>query len=69
MADDIFLILHGWGGNKPAHWQEHLYNALTDAGKKVHYPKMPTPPRRSRKRGWQRSRKRSTRSGPASNLR
>ncbi len=43
MADDIFLILHGWGGNKPAHWQEHLYTALTAAGKKVHYPKMPDP--------------------------
>ena len=24
MANDVFLILHGWGGNKPAHWQEHL---------------------------------------------
>lgn len=43
MADDVFLILHGWGGNKPAHWQEHLAAKLTDAGKKVHYPKMPEP--------------------------
>jgi len=43
MADDIFLILHGWGGNKPAHWQEHLFNELTAAGKRVHYPKMPDP--------------------------
>jgi predicted alpha/beta hydrolase family esterase len=41
--NDIFLILHGWGGNKPAHWQEHLYAALTGAGKTVHYPKMPEP--------------------------
>src|SRR5262249_23264224 len=23
-AQDTFLILHGWGGNKPEHWQEHL---------------------------------------------
>ena len=43
MADDIFLILHGWGGNKPAHWQEHLVAELTAAGKTVHYPKMPEP--------------------------
>jgi predicted alpha/beta hydrolase family esterase len=40
---DVFLILHGWGGNKPAHWQEHLYTALTAAGATVHYPKMPDP--------------------------
>ena len=37
------LILHGWGGNKPAHWQEHLYAALTDAGATVRYPKFPEP--------------------------
>ncbi len=43
MNDDQFLILHGWGGNKPAHWQEHLYTALTAAGRTVHYPKMPEP--------------------------
>lgn len=40
---DAFLILHGWGGNKPEHWQEHLYNALRAEGAKVHYPKMPDP--------------------------
>lgn len=43
MANDVFLILHGWGGNKPEHWQEHLFRALTEAGHKVHYPKMPDP--------------------------
>jgi len=43
MANDVFLILHGWGGNKPAHWQEHLFQKLTEAGAKVHYPKMPSP--------------------------
>ena len=43
MAEDIFLILHGLGGNKPTHWQEYLYTKLTEAGKKVHYPKMPDP--------------------------
>lgn len=43
MAQDTFLILHGWGGNKPAHWQEHLATALREAGATVHYPKMPDP--------------------------
>ena len=40
---DVFLILHGWGGNKPAHWQEHLAAKLTEAGADVRYPKMPDP--------------------------
>jgi predicted alpha/beta hydrolase family esterase len=43
MDDRVFLILHGWGGNKPEHWQEHLYTQLTQAGALVHYPQMPTP--------------------------
>lgn len=43
MADDVFLILHGWGGNKPEHWQEHLVAKLREAGQRVHYPKMPEP--------------------------
>ena len=43
MADDVFLILHGWGGNKPEHWQEHLVGKLRAEGKTVHYPKMPDP--------------------------
>ena len=37
------LILHGWGGNKPAHWQEHLFAELSAAGVPVHYPKQPNP--------------------------
>jgi predicted alpha/beta hydrolase family esterase len=40
---DVFLILHGWGGNKPEHWQEHLVKALEAAGQDVRYPKMPDP--------------------------
>jgi predicted alpha/beta hydrolase family esterase len=40
---DVYLILHGWGGNKPAHWQEHLFAALTAAGETVLYPKFPEP--------------------------
>jgi predicted alpha/beta hydrolase family esterase len=40
---DVFLILHGWGGNKPAHWQEHLALRLTETGADVRSPKMPNP--------------------------
>ena len=40
---EVYLILHGWGGNKPEHWQEHLARALQAEGKDVRYPKMPTP--------------------------
>jgi predicted alpha/beta hydrolase family esterase len=40
---EVFLILHGWGGNKPAHWQEHLVTGLEAAGQEVRYPKMPDP--------------------------
>jgi predicted alpha/beta hydrolase family esterase len=43
MSNNIVLILHGWGGNKPAHWQEHLYTALKAAGVTVYYPKFPEP--------------------------
>lgn len=41
--NETILLLHGWGGNKPAHWQERLYAALTGEGATVHYPKMPDP--------------------------
>lgn len=40
---DTFLILHGWGGNKPEHWQEHLARGLKEAGADVRYPTMPDP--------------------------
>ena len=40
---DTFLVLHGWGGNKPAHWQEHLVAGLREAGATVHYPQFPDP--------------------------
>ena len=40
---DVYLVLHGWGGNKPAHWQEHLAAKLIEAGADVRYPKMPDP--------------------------
>ncbi len=40
---NAFLLLHGWGGNKPGHWQEHLARELAVAGHDVHYPKMSDP--------------------------
>ena len=40
---DVFLILHGWGGSKPAHWQEWLAGELTAAGHTVSAPKMADP--------------------------
>ena len=40
---DVFLILHGWGGNKPEHWQEHLVRGLKAEGATVYYPTMPAP--------------------------
>jgi len=39
----VFLILHGWGGNKPEHWQEHLARELRDVNADVRAPKMPNP--------------------------
>ncbi len=43
MDERVFLILHGWGGNKPEHWQEHLYARLSEANVPVYYPEMPRP--------------------------
>ena len=40
---ETFLILQGWGGNKPEHWQEWLGGRLREEGANVHYPKMPEP--------------------------
>ena len=40
---EVFLILHGWGGTKPAHWQEQLAAKLTESGADVRFPKMPAP--------------------------
>jgi predicted alpha/beta hydrolase family esterase len=43
MGSDVTLILHGWGGNKPQHWQEILFGELTMGGANVVYPKLPNP--------------------------
>ena len=42
MSDQPVLILHGWGGNKPEHWQEEL-SRNPPAGVRCVYPKMPDP--------------------------
>jgi len=38
---EVFLILHGTGGNTPGHWQDHLADALRAEGKDVRYPRLP----------------------------
>jgi predicted alpha/beta hydrolase family esterase len=35
------LILHGWHGSGPAHWQTWLAGRLSDAGAHVQYPTLP----------------------------
>jgi uncharacterized protein len=35
------LILHGWQGSGPAHWQTWLAGRLRDAGAHVQYPDLP----------------------------
>lgn len=37
------LILHGWQGNGPAHWQTWLAGRLRDRGATVRYPDLPEP--------------------------
>ena len=38
-----FLILHGFGGNPPDHWQTWLAGRLRDSGETVNYPDLPKP--------------------------
>ena len=38
-----FLILHGWGGSGPEHWQSWLGRRLSAAGETVRYPLLPQP--------------------------
>ena len=45
MAGRCFLILHGWLGNGPEHWQRWLTQRLRDAGETVSYPALPDPER------------------------
>lgn len=38
-----FLILHGWQGSGPDHWQTWLARRLEQAGEDVRYPRLPDP--------------------------
>ncbi len=35
------VILHGWGGSEPDHWQTWLAAQLTEAGREVRFPTLP----------------------------
>lgn len=36
-----FLLLHGYGGTHPEHWQGYLANLLKEKGQKVLFPELP----------------------------
>ena len=38
-----FLILHGWQGSGPEHWQTWLAGRLRERGEEVSYPELPDP--------------------------
>lgn len=38
-----FLILHGWGGSGPEHWQSWLAGRLAAKGASVRFPSLPDP--------------------------
>lgn len=35
------VILHGWRGSEPEHWQSRLADELREAGREVRYPTLP----------------------------
>lgn len=35
------LLLHGWQGSEPDHWQSWLGAQLRESGREVHYPQLP----------------------------
>lgn len=41
MTRPTYLILHGWQGSGPGHWQTWLAARLRSAGAAVHYPDLP----------------------------
>ena len=43
MPSMSFLILHGWQGSGPVHWQTSLTGRLRDRGERVSYPELPEP--------------------------
>jgi predicted alpha/beta hydrolase family esterase len=38
-----FLVLHGWQGSGPGHWQTWLVDRLRSHGESVSYPELPEP--------------------------
>ena len=45
MGERRFLILHGYTGSGPEHWQTWLSERLRDRGEEVAYPQLPDPDR------------------------
>jgi predicted alpha/beta hydrolase family esterase len=41
VSERRFLILHGWEGSGPGHWQSWLAERLHDAGEAVRFPVLP----------------------------
>ena len=39
----MFLILHGWHGSGPEHWQNWLAARLRERGERVRFPDLPDP--------------------------
>src|SRR5579859_7966531 len=37
------LLLHGWQGSEPDHWQSWLAAQLREAGRELRYPQLPDP--------------------------
>jgi predicted alpha/beta hydrolase family esterase len=37
------VIIHGWQGSEPEHWQTWLVGELRDVGREVRYPQLPDP--------------------------
>ena len=35
------VILHGWRGSEPEHWQSWLADQLRESGREVRYPTLP----------------------------
>lgn len=50
MSSREYLIIHGWEGSGPDHWQTWLANKLTAADESVRYPRLPDPDRPVRER-------------------
>jgi predicted alpha/beta hydrolase family esterase len=42
------VILHGWQGSPPPHWQAWLADQLREAGRDVRFPELPEPDRPTR---------------------